>query len=154
LSWITQDRPAKLHGLTEADETYLLESNKGNRNLDRKARKRGGSATQRGISAEQICVLVARDRSGQTLDFVTGNGPLTKTLLVASLKPALDTDALLVSDANPTYKAFCMTEGISHEVVNFSQGQRVRGAFHVQNVNAYHSRFKQWLERFNGVATK
>ena len=23
----------------------------------------------------------------------------------------------------------------------------------MQNVNAYHSRFKQWLRRFNGVAT-
>jgi len=25
---------------------------------------------------------------------------------------------------------------------------------HIQNVNAYGSRFKQWLGRFNGVATK
>jgi len=27
-------------------------------------------------------------------------------------------------------------------------------AFHVQNVNAYHHRFKSWLDRFHGVATK
>ena len=153
LNWISQDRPATLHGITEADETYMLESNKGQRNLGRKARKRGGSASKRGISDEQICILVARDRSGQTLDFVTGNGPLTKTLLTASLKSPLDADALLVSDANPTYTAFCEAEGFSHEVVNLSQGQRVNGAFHVQNVNAYHSRFKLWLERFHGVAT-
>lgn len=153
LRWISQDRPVKLHGITEADETYLLESDKGKRNLGRKPRKRGGSATLRGISNEQICVLIARDRAGQTLDFVTGNGPLTKTRLTASLKPVLDADALLVSDANPTYTAFCQAEGFSHEVVNLSQGQRVNGAYHVQNVNAYHSRFKQWLERFHGVAT-
>ena len=25
---------------------------------------------------------------------------------------------------------------------------------HINNVNAYHSRLKQWLTRFNGVATK
>jgi hypothetical protein len=30
----------------------------------------------------------------------------------------------------------------------------VRGAVHIQNVNAYHSRFKNWLHHFNGVATK
>lgn len=30
----------------------------------------------------------------------------------------------------------------------------LRGTYHVQNVNAYHSRFKRWLERFHGVATK
>ena len=64
LEWITQDHPSTLHGITEADETYLLESEKGNLKLNRKARKRGGSATKRGISDEQICVLVARDRSG------------------------------------------------------------------------------------------
>jgi len=29
-----------------------------------------------------------------------------------------------------------------------------RGAVHVQNVNAYHRRFHQWLNRFNGVATR
>ena len=154
LHWISDARPTMLHGITEADETYVLESNKGQRHLDRQARKRGGHAGKRGVSNEQICILVARDRSGQTLDFVTGNGPLTKPLLTAALKPVLDTDALLVSDANPTYTAFCDTESLSHEVVNLSQGQRVHGAFHVQNVNAYHSRFKQWLERFHGVATK
>ena len=57
------------------------------------------------------------------------------------------------SYANPTYTASCEGEGFSHETVNLSQGQRVNGAYHVQIVNAYHSRFKQWLARFHGVAT-
>ena len=54
LEWIIQDRPPTLQGITEADETYLLESKIGSRNLNRKARarKRGGSATKRGICAE------------------------------------------------------------------------------------------------------
>ena len=30
----------------------------------------------------------------------------------------------------------------------------MRGAVQVQNVNAYHSRFRQWLARFNGVASR
>ncbi|SIR88780.1 Transposase, partial [Janthinobacterium sp. TND4EL3] len=55
------DRPLCLHGIAEADELYLLESEKGCR--------RGGHARQRGISSEQVCILVARDRTGQTLDF-------------------------------------------------------------------------------------
>ena len=29
-----------------------------------------------------------------------------------------------------------------------------RPHLHIDNVNAYHSRLKQWLARFNGVATK
>ena len=147
------DRPSTLRGITETDETYLLESNKGKRNLGRKTLKRGRSATKRRISDKQVCVLVARDHSGQTRDFVAGNGPLTKSRLTAALKPVLDVDVLLVNDANPTYSAFCHAEGISHEVVNLSQGHRVNGAYHVQNVNLYHSRFKQWIEHFHGVAT-
>jgi hypothetical protein len=30
----------------------------------------------------------------------------------------------------------------------------VRGAIHVQNVNAYHQRFRSWLSRFHGVASR
>ena len=153
LAWCKNDRPEHLHGITEADETYFLESSKGARTLGRPARKRGGSATKRGISDEQICVLVARDRTGQTLDFVTGKGPVSKAQLRECLPPVLDPDALLVSDANASYHYFAKEAGISHEAVNLSAGARVKGAFYVQNVNAYHSRLHQWIERFHGVAT-
>ncbi|MCY7316689.1 MAG: IS1595 family transposase, partial [Rubrivivax sp.] len=43
--------------------------------------------------------------------------------------------------------------GLEHHAVNSAQGERVRGAWHIQNVNAYHSRLKAWLRRFKGVAT-
>ena len=62
----------------------VLESQKGARKLDRPPRKRGGKATKRGISNEQMCVLVARDRTGQTLDWVPGKGTLTP----AAITPA------------------------------------------------------------------
>jgi transposase-like protein len=147
------DRPARLNGIAEADETFLLESQKGARNLQRTARKRGGKASKRGIFKEQVCILVARDRSGNTVDFVTGRGPVTVVQLTEHLRPVLAPDTLLVTDANKAYQAFARQEGISHEYVNLSAGERVRGAVHVQNVNGYHSRFHKWLRRFNGVAT-
>lgn len=154
LKLISKERADKLHGITEADETYLLESDKGQRHLNRAPRKRGGHATKPGLSGEQVCVLVARDRARQTLDFVVGKGPITKAQVTAALKPVLDQDVLFVTDSNLTYTAFCETEEISHETVNLSEHQRVKGAYHLQNVNAYHSRFKGWLQRFHGVATK
>lgn len=154
LQWAKNDRPERLSGITEVDETYLLESNKGARQLMRTARKRGGSASKRGLSKELVCVLVARDRMGQTLDFVTGNGAVSKAQLPEHLQPVLYDDALLVSDANATYRYFAAEAGITHECVNLSAGIRVKGAFHVQNVNAYHSRLRQWFGRFHGVATR
>jgi transposase-like protein len=147
------DRRLSLHGITEADEMYLLESQKGARHLDRPARRRGGVARKRGISDEQVCILVARERSGNTLDFVTGCGPVTKMQLQRCLGPLIASDALLVTDSNAAYRYFAKEAQISHETVNLRAGIRTRGAFHVQNVNAYHSRFRNWLRGFNGVAT-
>jgi transposase-like protein len=152
------DRPACLSGIAEADETFLLESQKGARKLDRPARKRGGHAAKRGISDEQVCILVARDRGGSTFDFVTGRGPVTVTQLVEHLLPKLAADTLLVTDANAAYRAFARQTGIAHAFINLRAGvrmkQHARGAIHVQNVNGYHSRFHTWLRKFNGVATR
>lgn len=153
LAWAKNDRPISLHGIAEADEAYILESEKGARKLTRPARKRGGSSKQRGTSGEQVCVLVARDRTGQTLDFVTGRGPVSKAQLTKVLPPVLDDDVLLVTDSNASYKYFALENNISHQAINLAAGTRVRGAIHVQNVNAYHSRFREWLRRFHGVAT-
>lgn len=147
------DRPLSLSGIAEADEMYLLESEKGSRNLERAPRHRGSAATKRGISDEQVCILVARDRSGKTVDCVTGKGPVTKAQLQRCLLPLLGADSLLVTDANAAYRAFSKAENVSHEAVNLRAGVRVRGAVHVQNVNAYHKRFREWMERFHGVAT-
>lgn len=147
------DRPTLLKGITEADEMYLLESEKGARNLKRAPRKRGGAASQRGTSYEQVCIVVARDREGKTIDFVAGRGSVSKAQLKRCLTPVLDREVLLVSDANAAYQYFAREAGITHQAANLRKGIRVRGAIHVQNVNAYHSRFREWLERFHGVAT-
>jgi transposase-like protein len=149
-----RDRPAILSAIVEADETYRLESQKGSRNMTRKPRKRGGVAKKRGISGELDCLLVARDRTGQTLDFHTGRGQVTAAQLHACLKPVLPPDVLLISDSALSYRYFARQAGIMHEMVNTKAGGRARGAIHIQNVNAWHSRFKSWLVRFRGVASR
>ena len=158
LEWGKLDRTPQFNGLVEADEMFLLESQKGARKLGRPARRRGGVATRRGVSREHDCILVARDRSGNTIDAVTGRGALKVAQLERHLLPKLDRQALLVTDANAAYRSFSRRHGIAHQCVNLSAGVRVRpgieGAIHVQNVNAYHSRFRAWLVRFHGVASR
>jgi transposase-like protein len=158
LHWVKLDRPQRLNGIVEADEMFLLESQKGSRQLKRPARKRGGSAKRRGISRELDCILVARDRSGQTIDAVTGRGALTVAQLARHMLPKLDPQALLVSDANAAYRAFAARYRIAHQALNLRAGERVRrgvaGTLHVQNVNAYQQRFRQWLAPFHGVASR
>ena len=140
-------------GIVEADETFFLESFKGQRNLSRPARHRGGVAGKRGLSAEQIPVLVVRDRSGQTADFKLEK--LDAAHVIAALQPLLDQEAILCSDSAGVYAAFARATGIAHRPLNIQHGPRVfDGVFHIQNVNAYDSRLKGWMRRFNGVATQ
>ena len=47
-------KPGKLTGLVEADETYVLESQESERNLGRKARHRGGKASKRGQKTRTV----------------------------------------------------------------------------------------------------
>ncbi len=140
-------------GIVEADETFFLESFKGQRNLPRPARARGGVAGKRGISAEQIPVLVVRDRSGHTADFVLPR--LDSDYVTEALRPLIDSEAILCSDGAGVYDVFARETGITHQTINVHQGRRVLdGVFHIQNVNAYDSRLKNWMRRFHGVATK
>jgi len=140
-------------GIVEADETFFLESFKGQRQLPRAARRRGGAASKRGINAEQIPVLVVRDRHGETADFKLTK--LDAPNVIAVLRPLVDRDAILCTDSAGVYAAFARSTGITHRQLNVRQGLRViEGAFHIQNVNAYDSRLKGWMYRFHGVATK
>jgi transposase-like protein len=158
LDWVKLDRAPPLKGVVEADEMFILESQKGSRKLDRPARRRGGAATRRGISRELDCILIARDRGGNTMEAVTGRGALKAVQLVRHLLPKLDRQALLVTDANAAYRAFARRHCIAHQSVNLTAGVRahpgMQGAIHVLNVNAYHSRLRAWLARFHGVASR
>lgn len=143
-----------LVGITEADETFFLRSNKGQRQgLGRTPRKRGGKATKPGLSRELVPVLVARDRSGSTADFILE--ATDKTHVVAALKPILPKDTILCTDGGGTQAAAAKEIGVTHRPVNLSAGIRViAGVYHVQNVNAYDSRLKDWIRRFKGVSTR
>jgi hypothetical protein len=55
---------------------------------------------------------------------------------------------------HPAYPAFARDVGIAHEALNTRAGERRRGALHIQNVNAYHSRVRAWLVPFRGIASR
>ena len=141
-----------LSGIVEFDETYFLESDKGERNLDRKLRKRGGKASQRGLSSEQTAVLIVRDRSGKTTDSILERS--NQDTIAEVIVSAVDKDALLCSDTKPVYKAFANVYHFTLETINLSKNEHTNGIVHVQNVNAYDSRLKLWMKRFHGVSTK
>jgi len=148
------DKPKKLSGIVEADETFILESFKGRRSrLSRPPRKRGGKARHPGYFFENIPILVARDRQGATVDAVL---PQVDS---ASIKAALDglvTPAnRLVCDGGLAIRAFARKAKIPvHVLLAPGKPNPEAPDIHINNVNAHHGRLKEWLRRFHGVATK
>lgn len=142
----------KLAGIVEADETYVLASRKGERKLDRKPRKRGGKATKRGLSKEQIAILVAADRSGTT---ITGVLPeVTAEAIKNRLEPVIAKDAILVTDAASWFRPMARSLDLTHERLNQTAGERRRGDLHLQTVNSRHERLKSFLRPKRGIASK
>ena len=140
------------HRPCRGDETYVLKSQKGERNPGRKARHRGGKASKRGLSDEQVPVLVAADRSGTTASTVLP--AVNADTLRSAIEPVVDKDIVLVTDGHRAYPPCAAALGVHHEALNLSGGNRVRDVFHIQTVNNRHSQLKNFLRRYRGVATK
>lgn len=155
LSALSQMDIEAFTGIVEMDETYFLYSEKGKRNVkERKPRKRGGSSKFRGISHEQVCVLIARDRQKTTFSGVLGRGRILKSQLDKAIGSKLSPRNTLCTDAWRAFSNYAKSKGLEHYRFKSDGIERVKGLYHIQNVNNYHSRLKGWIQRFNGVATK
>jgi hypothetical protein len=147
-------QPKNLSGIVEGDETFILESFKGKRSgIPRASRKRGGKAAKRGLSAEQIPVIVARDRSGATIDAVLPK--LNRASLTAALGGVVTPANQFCCDGGTAIVAFALKAAIPvHILAAPGKPSPQVPDFHINNVNAYHGRLKEWMRRFHGVATK
>ena len=128
------DDTAPLGGIVEADETYVLQGRKGSRawkdatagqpdaeKPERKPRKRGGKASRRGLSSEQVPILVAADRTGTTISAILP--AVNADTITDVLAPVLGKDALLVTDGASFYPACAAKLGVTHETLNQSAGE-------------------------------
>jgi transposase-like protein len=154
LAALNLDKPRQLVGIVEADETFILESFKGKRgDLPRAARKRGGKASKPGLSAEQIPVIVARDRTGATIDAVLPR--LDAASITAAMGQVIARSAALCCDGGAAITAFARRAQLKFHVLPAPGLPKPEAPdHHLNNVNAYHGRLKEWLRPFHGVATK
>ena len=143
-------------GIMEIDETYLLYSEKGQKHITgRKPRHRGGKATKRGISDEQVGILVVCDRQKQNSIKVAGSGRISADTLETMVANKLGDNLTLCSDADSAIRSFAAKHDLEHVELNAKQKQRVKhGIYHIQNVNSCHCHLKDWISHFKGVATK
>ncbi len=121
--------------------------------LARPARRRGGKAAKRGLSAEQIPVIVARDRSGATFDAVLPrlDAASLKEAFAKRIRPSTD----FCCDGGKAITAFAKRAKLKIHVLPAPGAPKPEEPeFHINNVNAYHGRLKAWMRRFHGVATE
>lgn len=100
------------------------------------------------LSAEQVPVLVVRDRVGGNADFILEVAD--KNHVAAVLEPLLAPDAILCTGGSGSLAAATKEIVVEHHALNLTAGIGVIGPWHVQNVNAYRNR----LRRFRSVATR
>lgn len=156
LSGIEHSGESSFQGITESDDTFFLLSEKGSKHLSRKPRKRGGQAKQRGISKEQVAVIVTSDRVSEIDMQVARLGRIKKVDIEKAIGDRVSEQTILCSDGHVSYKGFAMDKGIEHHAIRVDLKQHVKKKiYHVQHVNSIDSRMKKWIEnRFIGVSTK
>lgn len=144
-------------GVVESDEKFFRESFKGKRNLTiRKPFKNGGKTANRGISQEQVCVLVAMSRTGEIISKNAGKGRITADQIDKVIGKYFTSNVVLCSDSATNYCSFAIKKGLQHKKVNAKiKKYVVSKIYHIQHVNSYHEKLETWINRhFRGVSTK
>lgn len=147
---------ALLGGVSELDETFVLDCYKG-RKLDagagRKARKHGAKAQKRGISNEYVCICAGIQRDGcayaGTVNRAKPDAGELKQLFCGHIADG----SLILCDGLRSYSvlssfAECTIKDCSYPV----EGEK--GFFHLNTVNGFHSFIKHRYNFYRGVATK
>lgn len=156
LSSLNETEKDSFTGITESDETFMLLSEKGKRTLSRKGKKRGTKAKKKGISSEQVAIIVTADRAGQQEFSVATLGRIKKNDIEESIGARICDKTILCSDSHVSYKGFAIDNSLEHHAIRADLKQYVKdGVYHVQHVNSLHNKLKKWLnEQFWGVSTK
>ena len=148
------NKPRSLSGIVEADETFVLEILQGP--MVRSAAPCAQTRRQ-GQASGALSGQYSRSRRPRPEGRDLRRGPASgrRGFLGRALAGVVTRDNHLIGDGGRPIAAFARRAGIPFHAV-LAPGKPAPQAphLHINNVNAYHGRLKQWLNRFNGVATK
>lgn len=153
LSSLNSIVPEHLDGIVETDDFQLSLSEKGNRNLNRKAHRRGRDSKNHDSEKVSVLVSVVRGRNGAIGSVIKAkkiNGDQVKK----ALKDKLLSGTTIITDEATSFNVLKELDHVEHKTVNSKLNQRRKDPVHLQTVNQSHKAIKEFLAPFNGVSTK
>jgi len=158
LSVLNKEVPEKLSGRVECDELELPLSNKGEKHLTRKARKRSSDFIRNTKTKEitTVQVVSAIDENNQTYFKAIETKRITAKQLKKTVGKKLAKNVTLITDKHPSYKPFVKSKAaIQHKTVKSNEHvNKEDKRINLQKVNNQHKQLRQFLARFNGVSSK
>ena len=143
LNVLTEYKNPVLDGVIEADETYLLHSYKGKKkDMPQAPRKRGEPAMKRGISKEQVCILVASGRGKNSRMQASCLPHPTGQNIKEHLEGHITRESTLVTDGHPSYNLACKVLDMTHIQLSSSKG--VKGYLSHSNCQFYTQSFQRF----------
>jgi len=103
----------------------------------------------------KLTVVVARDRTKNTIAKVGCMGRIEKPKLDEVIGDYISQDNIICTDKWRAYKTYCKEKGIKlYQHKPGDTGRVIKGIYHIQNVNSFHSRLKDFIHKFKGISTK
>lgn len=153
---VYQDNPTMLGDVTELDETYVLESYKGQTipsEAGRTARKHGAKAAKPGLSNEQICVCAGVQRSGTPFAIAVNRAKPSIAELKEAFEGHIDKGAMLLCDGLRGYSSLMSLTDC--EVIDVNKADyKEKSFYNLNHINNFHSFIKEKYRAWRGVATK
>lgn len=101
-----------------------------------------------GTNRDSVCILTAKDRSGNLFIKPTCVGGITSSNVQEQFKDRFAEDSIMVTDGSNAYKDFAEMENIRHEQVNADA--HAKGPFSLARVNALHSQLNRFWPSGSG----
>ena len=142
----------------QLDETFLRENFKGNHSkstnfkMPRKARKNGQEAKLIGSSNEQICIASGINDMNNVFFEIVGRGQLKNKSLEKVLKNKIEAGSIITTDKKSNYKTVLKLFNVAEHKAY--QSKTIESYQHLGNINALHSRFKEFIRKMHGVSTR
>ena len=144
--------PYALQGLIELDETYFASSHKGKKLSGVKSKVRGTSASSRGLSNEQFCLITGVDRTDGVFSACVNRGkPKTSDITKACINRIVPQSEILTDGLESYNDLFNLTKSSYKKLVGHKSFDKVH---HLNNVNSFHCKIKKMYSYYRSVSSK